>query len=588
MAEDKKITDLTALLPSEVAVEDVLVIVDVNPSPETKKITAGNFLISKLPGDFSSLKINTGQNITEFSIDTTLGGDSDNAVPTEKAVKGYVDAAISSLEPDQIWADDSYVKVVDDGTTAGFIEIVADGTQVAYFDSLASTQRIGKQSNAGRLEISDTSSKLFGSNDVYIEVSASAVVVPSGLTEVFKIDENGIKLEQGVTVNRISNDPTLSQASETSLITEYAVKQFVDSAGVFGDRILDGTATIALVSETIDDSYFSVNVRGTYFSNDTTSVDVVFYFNEYNDSTALVPTGWLNPQNMVDGNTGTHAKAEAAARTFVQWNTGNNSTPQVGNIERVKLRVFGRDGKGPNISAFNFYPIFGGTNQGNSHNLRSFFKTTQSWTPWIDITQDPQAPKVWTWADVQNLDSKVEAILGPSYGALTDIVEVNKIEIEVTYTTNSRVVGSVERFRVQDSGISTEYGTSINEFSTDALLTDNSNRAVPTERAVKTYVDYQIQSVRNDLDLINIREIGADSTAVTGDVCLVNTTGGVVNIKMIENPDGRIIVKKISLDSNPVYVTTLNSSIDGESTFVVDVPYKSITFLSTGVQFYII
>jgi hypothetical protein len=168
MAEDKKITDLTALLPSEVAVEDVLVIVDVDINPflsETKKITVSDLLISKLPGDFSSLRINTGQIITEFSIDTTLGGDSDNAVPTEKAVKGYVDAAISSLEPDQIWADDSYVKVVDDGTTAGLIEIVADGTQVAYFDSLASTQRIGKQSNAGRLEISDTSSKLFGSND---------------------------------------------------------------------------------------------------------------------------------------------------------------------------------------------------------------------------------------------------------------------------------------------------------------------------------------------------------------------------------------------------------------------------------------
>jgi ribosome-associated translation inhibitor RaiA len=37
-----------------------------------------------------------------------------------------------------------------------------------------------------------------------------------------------------------------------------------------------------------------------------------------------------------------------------------------------------------------------------------------------------------------------------------------------------------------------EQGTAINEFSTDSNLTDNSNLAIPTERAVKTYVDSQI------------------------------------------------------------------------------------------------
>jgi hypothetical protein len=45
MAEDKKITDLTALSPLDVAVEDVLVIVDVDINPflsETKKITVSD------------------------------------------------------------------------------------------------------------------------------------------------------------------------------------------------------------------------------------------------------------------------------------------------------------------------------------------------------------------------------------------------------------------------------------------------------------------------------------------------------------------------------------------------------------------
>ena len=120
-------------------------------------------------------------------------------------------------------------------------------------------------------------------------------------------------------------------------------------------------------------------------------------------------------------------------------------------------------------------------------------------------------------------------------------------------------------------------------------MSDSSDNALPTERAVKTYVDFQIQAVRNDLDLINIRHVNTDTTAVTGDVCLVNTNGGPINIQMIEIPDGRVIIKKVSMDNNPVYVsTTPGSSIDGEATFVIDTPYKSITFLSDGNAFYII
>ena len=38
-----------------------------------------------------SLKFDAGATVDEFSTDDTLAGDSDTAVPTEQAVKGYVD-----------------------------------------------------------------------------------------------------------------------------------------------------------------------------------------------------------------------------------------------------------------------------------------------------------------------------------------------------------------------------------------------------------------------------------------------------------------------------------------------------------------
>ncbi len=44
-----------------------------------------------------SLVFDTGATVDEFSTDGTLGGNSDTAVPTEKAVKAYVDDQIGGL-----------------------------------------------------------------------------------------------------------------------------------------------------------------------------------------------------------------------------------------------------------------------------------------------------------------------------------------------------------------------------------------------------------------------------------------------------------------------------------------------------------
>ena len=46
-----------------------------------------------------------------------------------------------------------------------------------------------------------------------------------------------------------------------------------------------------------------------------------------------------------------------------------------------------------------------------------------------------------------------------------------------------------------------QIGATINEFSTDVLLSGNSDLAVPTERAVKTYID--TQNTQQDVQLKN-------------------------------------------------------------------------------------
>ena len=91
---DKKITQLDPLALA--APEDVFPIVDVD-ADVTLKITKEALMIRPGPigtgvadvAEFTQITLSNPVN--EFSIDGTLGGDSDSAIPTEKAVKSYVD-----------------------------------------------------------------------------------------------------------------------------------------------------------------------------------------------------------------------------------------------------------------------------------------------------------------------------------------------------------------------------------------------------------------------------------------------------------------------------------------------------------------
>ncbi|NEO43620.1 MAG: hypothetical protein F6K55_05570 [Moorea sp. SIO4A3] len=71
----------------------------------------------------------------------------------------------------------------------------------------------------------------------------------------------------------------------------------------------------------------------------------------------------------------------------------------------------------------------------------------------------------------------------------------------VTTTGNSTINGSLTIDENLTVGGNFQLGTlSISAFSSDGNLADNSNLAVPTEQAVKTYVDNQITQVNNTLD----------------------------------------------------------------------------------------
>jgi len=86
-------------------------------------------------GTFNSLDLDSaGAVITEFSIDGTLAGSSDTVLPTEKAVKSYVDAGLAGLSQNKISQLDSKVEVTDTGSN-GLIVFHTDGAEKVRISS---------------------------------------------------------------------------------------------------------------------------------------------------------------------------------------------------------------------------------------------------------------------------------------------------------------------------------------------------------------------------------------------------------------------------------------------------------------------
>lgn len=256
----------------------------ISQSADSVDIYAGDGAGAVGTFEVDGLTLTSGTNVNEFSIDGTLAGNSDNATPTEKAVKTYVDTSLGGISSDKIMEGDSYVEVIDDGTNAGYIEVVADGVQVQYWDAEASSIRMGKASGAGRITITDATvltsigsedllslevdnQRIGTYNDTAIDVdqTGSTIIATANTTEVVSVNENlqtigvsadtfitvnqtdeetvvtdnsieafkiefeGVSLENGVVINEFSDDGTLADDSDTAIPTEKAVKTYVDT-----------------------------------------------------------------------------------------------------------------------------------------------------------------------------------------------------------------------------------------------------------------------------------------------------------------------------------------------------------------------
>ncbi|WP_179334647.1 hypothetical protein [Winogradskyella costae] len=136
--------------------------------------------------------------------------------------------------------------------------------------------------------------------------------------------------------------------------------------------------------------------------------------------------------------------------------------------------------------------------------------------------------------------------------------------------------GYESKMTLSNSGLELENGTRINEFSTDGTLAGNSNNAIPTEAAVKAYVDNRGQSNYWKNDNLNTNYITATSTyQPIGPVLIINkefsdsnievTLNSRVNGGVFSSPSVNGINFKIRIDGIETTLDNIGSIIDSNT-----------------------
>lgn len=108
-----------------------------------------------------------------------------------------------------------------------------------------------------------------------------------------------------------------------------------------------------------------------------------------------------------------------------------------------------------------------------------------------DLTNKPTIPSLTGYATETYVNSAINGIPSPDLTNYATKTYVNDAIPSLTgYATETYVnnaLGSISLTNV--AGLGFARGVVVSEFSTDAMLSDNANDAVPTEAAVKGYVD---------------------------------------------------------------------------------------------------
>lgn len=270
--------------------------------------------------------------------------------------------------------------------------------------------------------------------------------------------------------------------------------------------------------------YLFVTAKHTISAGSTTSS---FYFNNYS-----VGETWTNPVNMSDGSTATYASTSTNSKVQL-LNSNNNNGTNLGDISKVEVRVHGYTAGDDNVY---LRPVFGGTLDGTNNTIN--LPVSGSWSSYVDITADSNAPSIWTWTDIQNLDVDVQYVKSGGQAALN---YVSKVEIQVTYSSG-------QNYYIKSSRCTTPNDPSGSWSTSD--LSDTSN------------INSNVYSVIVPLNSQNMYSVWEKGTTIEGKKYSIGTSTWDVSPTSIGTGVTGLSnsLQAVSDSSNNVHLTYINSS----------------------------
>ena len=373
----------------------------------------------------------------------------------------------------------------------------------------------------------------------------------TGGTNIDITSGDGISmLANSITINKFLDENDMASNSATALATQQSIKAYVDSAvGLFDsleEVLANGNTTNG--SNIVVSNGDSISIGGQLSSDTVTTIDATVTNSDL--ATALAIKSYVD--NSVP-------PAESLANTLVAGNTTGGSNIEMTTGDSIKM--------GASISLFS-------TDGTLSSNSDVIIPTQKAIKTYVDNAV-PAAESLANTLLAGNVTGGTE--ISVSSGDAITFAGTGKLK----HGTDSRIdidsggvdlLGAVflkSQIGQPASSLKFSQGATINEFSVDGTLSGDSNTAVPTEKAVKTYVDATAGGV-GTVTSVGITHAG-DAFAVGSAV----TTSGTLDITMSGsstqyiNGEGNLITFPAASSGT---VSSIGASIDGDAIAITGSP----------------
>ena len=286
-----------------------------------------------------------------------------------------------------------------------------------------------------------------------------------------------LQLENGVAINEFSTDTTLDGNSDAVIPTEKAIKTYVDTNGSSGlETLNEGNGIGWRLKDRNLDNYGNLGLEAVDFSS--SNLASVTYGATGNFSAAF---GFITQASGAFSTAigrGTIASGNCSFAQGFASNAVGDYSASLG---------FGSDASGEHATATGY-----ATDAIGENSLSAGY---------ISSAEGNNAMALGTRVFAKSFGEIALGMYNTNYSinSTTDWNANDKILVvgngtSTTARNDALVIyknGNAEFDAALEVGttLKLENGSTINEFSTDATLNDNSDTAIPTEKAVKTYVD---------------------------------------------------------------------------------------------------